>query len=250
MSAGQGYVTRGYRPLAIVGQPHPAFTGTEIVPCWIGDSINVFENDFADDSSLTCTRGFNGRFCDVRYPNLVFGQSGSNSGGFTSLVGSPLFNYVFGGGGAKRKCTHLINEYGINSIRVRIPPDDIAEWQWNDRAAIGAIARRFGLPYIHTTLTPCEHGWATLDDAQFTLFVQQRQLFNQRVRAQSDDDHLPGCIGYIDPCSVVENDPALGDNVWVPAYRSDGIHPSSAGHAAMARTINPALFTDHPNPII
>ena len=79
--------------------------------------------------------------------------------------------------------------------------------------------------------------------------MQQRQLFNQQVRAQSDNAHIPGCIGLIDPCAALENDPKNGDNVWVAKYRSDGIHPNSAGHAAFANGIDPSLFTNHPNPI-
>ncbi len=251
LSAGQPYLARGYRPITIVGQPHPDFTGTEIVPCWIGDSIAVMQNDFTDSGDPLDFRGYNGRFCGAKYPNIIFAQSGAASNGFLLAVGTPLFEYVFGGAGARRKCTHLVNEYGLNSVRVRIPPDDIASWQWNDRAVISAFAKTLGLPYIQTTLTPCEHGWATtLDDAQFAVFIQQRQLFNQQVRAQSDSAHMPGCIGFIDPCTVLENDYVRGDNVWVSQYRSDGIHPSSAGHAAFASTIDPSLFTNHPNPIL
>ena len=120
-----------------MGQPHPNFTGTEIVPCWIGDSLNVMQNDFTDDSTLLCARGFNGRFCGTQYPTMIFGQSGSTSTGFLQATGTPLYNYIFGGNGTLRRCTHLINEYGINSARIRIPPDDIAAGQWGDRAASG-----------------------------------------------------------------------------------------------------------------
>lgn len=255
LSAGLGYLARGYRPMAIVGKPHPVWRGVEVVPIFLGDSINVQQNDFFDDDTTYCMRGFNGRFCADKYPYLVFGQGGSASGGFVGAVGTPLFAYIFGADAAHpRKVTHGINEYGINSMRLDPHPEQIAANQWADRQRVAAVLHDLGVPYIHCTITPCEQQWTNWPtdnggpkDAIFATFVQQRQALNEMMRTQSAT--IPGCIGFIDPCSALETDPKSGSNQWVVATKGDGIHPNSVGHQAYAGTILPALFIEHPNPI-
>jgi hypothetical protein len=256
LTAGVGYCARGYQPMGAVGLPSPAFHGAEIVPLFIGDSINVQYIDVVNDESIYSMRGYNGRFCGSKYPYIIFGQGGAATSGFLNAVTSPLFVYIMGDNGVhKRKVTHLFNEYGINEIRLYKQPGDIATYEWSVRQKVAAIAHTYGLPYIQSTLMPCEAGltlWHTASDADkasFAIFAAQRQAFNTLVRTQSDDAHLPGCVGFWDPCTVVETDWKAGSNEWVKAYRTDGIHPNSAGHVVAAGTIPPELLENHPNPV-
>ena len=256
LTAGQPYCVRGYRPMGAVGLPSPAFHGPEIVPLFIGDSINVQYIDAYDDKTVYSMRGYNGRFCASKYPYMIFGQGGATSNGFLGAVKSPLFVYILGDNGVhQRKVTHLFNEYGINEVRMHNPPAEIATFEWSIRQKVAAVAHSYGLPYIQSTLMPCAAGltfWHTASDADkagFATFTAQRQAFNNLVRTQSDDAHLPGCVGFWDPCTIVETDWKAGSNEWVAPYRTDGIHPSSAGHVAAAGTISPELLENHPNPV-
>lgn len=256
LTGGQPFCSRGYQPMGAVGLPSPAFHGAEIVPLFLGDSINVQYIDAFDDKSVYSMRGYNGRFCASKYPYMVFGQGGSGSDGFLHAVNTPLFVYILGDNGAhQRKVTHLFNEYGINEVRLHNPPEEIATFEWAARQKVAAIAHTYVLPYIQSTLMPCEVGltlWKTSSDADkaaFATFVAQRQAFNDMVRTQSDDAHIPGCVGFWDPCTAVETDSKAGSDQWIPAYRTDGIHPNSAGHAAAAGTIPPELVESHPNPV-
>jgi lysophospholipase L1-like esterase len=257
LSAGTAFCVRGYRPMGALGRPSPAWHGPEIVPLFIGDSINVQYLDCFDDKTLLSMRGWNGRFCAAKYPYMIFGQGGATSGGFTAAIHTPLLIYLIGDNATHpRKVTHLFDEYGINEIRTHNPPTDGAAFEWTARQKAAALAHTYGLPFLQSTLMPCEahntvwnHPDNPADAAAFTTFIAQRQLFNTRVRTQSDDAHLPGCIGFWDPCTAVETDPKTGSNAWVKAYRTDGIHPNSAGHAAAAATIPPNLLETHPNPV-
>jgi lysophospholipase L1-like esterase len=260
LTAGVPFYFRGYYPMGIVGQPHPSFTGTEIVPFFLGDSINIQYIDCGGAVKGVydplATRGWNGRFCATTYPYIIYGQGGGASNGFIGEIGKPTFNYILGSATSARKVTHAVNEYGINSIRLCKPASTVQAMEWADRQKVGAIFARLKIPYIQTTLTPCEQSltvW-TKDDASFATFVSQRQALNQQIKAESDNAHIPGCVGYIDANIVLETDPVAASNLWVKAYRTDGIHPNSAGHDAWAHT--PAihkqmndLFVNNPNPI-
>ena len=204
-------------------------------------------DDFNDDGREWTFRGFSGRFCKDTYPYLVFGQSGSGSSGFLDLVGTPLFSYLFGSpGGVGRVCTHCVNEYGINEIRFT----GDAAGTWKSRAAVAAVCRKYGVPYLHCTLTPC--GASNLANAARTngygAFVAQRKAFNDRVRAESDDAHLPGCVGFFDPCLRLETDPKKSNNVWAADSGGD-LHPNSVGHQHYADTLSAMPFVKAPNPI-
>jgi hypothetical protein len=240
LSAGLPYLCRGYQPMCAIGQPHPSHTGKRLAPIFIGDSINVMNDDFNNDDSPWTFRGFSGRFCKDSYPFLVFGQSGSASGGFLALADTPLFKYVFGAaGGEGRIITHCVNEYGINEIRAN---GDAAE-TWKNRKAVAAVCFKQRVPYLHTTLTPCGPGslmGAALAKG-YPAFVAQRKLFNDRVRKESNDVHIPGCVGFIDPCRLLEADPMNSNNVWTVGSGGD-LHPNSTGHQRYAATIPAKLF--------
>jgi len=244
LTAGVGYVIRGYQPMCVTGTPSPSYRGSRIAPIFIGDSINVMQIDCGpNDNTIFFTRGFGGRFCKDKYPFLIFGQSGSGSGGFTSLVSSPLFAYVFGAPGTTAaKITHLVNEYGINEIR----SSGSGQATWNNRLAVAAICHTYGIPYIQTTLTPCgaNNLVGTAKDNGYPAFVAQRKIFNDLVRSQSDNTHIPGCVGFIDPCTLLETDSVNSNNVWAPDCGGD-IHPNSTGHQKYADTIPARLFEMH-----
>lgn len=247
LAAGLSYVARGYRPMGIVGKPHPGYAGTEVVPIWIGDSLNVQQDDFSPQTGADEEfRGFSGRFCRNLFPYLVFGQSGSGYAGFLALDGTDLFDYIFGDAGDGRKVTHLVDEYGINTIR----NDNDASALWTSRLAVAAVAALHDVPYIHTCLTPC--GASNLTGAAavagIASFIAQRAIFNNKVRRESGT--IAGCVGYIDWNEKLETDHLNNTNVAVTGNESGYLHPNSTEHALMAQTVRPALFTGNPNPIL
>lgn len=249
LNAGQRYLIRSFQPMFISGRPNPAFTGTLMSAGFIGDSINIATGDFGrvTPEDLFPTRGWNGRACAYDTPYLVFGQSGSNTGGFTSAQQSDLFKYIFGTGNGDAQVNCLFDGYGINEIRMEIlnkPLDRI----WRSHLTVAEIAQRLGLPYMHTTLTPMTDGWLFYDAknggdkaALFAAFVTERKAFNDQVRNESKN--IPGCVGYIDWGEAVETDPVISNNMWQVGVNMDGIHPSTLGFQKMSIPAAKALLT-------
>ena len=121
----------------------PAFHGSEIVPLFLGDSINVQYIDAFDDKTVYSMRGWNGRLLRLEISLHGFGQGGAGSDGFLNAVKTPLFVYILGDHGAHmRKVTHVFNEYGINEVRLHKPPSDIATFEWSIRAKVAAVRAR------------------------------------------------------------------------------------------------------------
>ncbi len=244
--AGAGALIRSYQPIFITGRPSPAFTGTPLAIGFIGDSINIAEGDFGrvtpDDPFPA--RGWNGRACGVDTPYVVFGQSGSNAGGFLGAQNMALFKYIFGTGAGDARVSALIDGYGINELRQQTKtkaPDKV----WRDRLAVADIAHRLGLPYVHTTLTPMRADFLIFDHtmgdrvARFAAFTAERNTFNTRVRRESTN--IPGCVGIIDWGQSVETDPGAGDNLWQPGVTMEGIHPNTEGFQRMSKVAATAV---------
>ena len=244
--AGQRSLIRSYQPMFISGRPHPAFTGKIVSIGFLGDSINIATGDFGrvtPDDPLPA-RGWNGRACGGETPYVVFGQGGSNAGGFTGARKTAPFRYLFGVEAGEARVTCLVDGYGINNLRQQTKtkaPDAV----WRDRLAVADIAHRLGLPYVQTTLTPMSDSWLIFDpqmgqrDARFAAFRTARNVLNAQVRNGSRA--IPGCVGCIDWGQAVELDPAAGDNRWPPGLTMDGIHPNTKGYQAMARVAADAL---------
>lgn len=240
LNAGQRYLIRSYQPMFISGQPHADFAGTLMSVGFIGDSINIATGDFgpAMPGDPFPARGWNGRACATDTPYLVFGQSGSNYGGFTSAQQTDLFKYIFGTDDGDAQVNCLFDAYGINEIRMEIlnkPVDRI----WRGRMTVATIAQHLGLPYMHTTLTPMTDGWLFYDAknggdkaALFSAFAAERKTFNERVRNESNT--ILGCVGFIDWGTSVETDPAVSNNIWQADAMMDGIHPSTLAFHKMS----------------
>lgn len=251
---GLSFLANIYHPLGVVGKPSAEWVGQEQVPLFIGDSISAGYNDFSEDNTDMAVRGYPGRFCGFTRPYVNWSLAGSGSTNFTGKTGTATWKYLMGDLGAqKAKVTIIYDEYGINQVRTRNPPTDIASYLWADRAATGTLIASYGLPWVQSTLTPCEQSWTSwtptdsggINDTTYAIFVAQRAEFNGMVRSSSTT--LPGCIGYWDPNSAVEN--GLDSNIWTVGARSDGIHPSPAGHVSAASTISGSLLTNNPNPV-
>ncbi|MCY3018805.1 MAG: hypothetical protein NTW87_07230 [Planctomycetota bacterium] len=244
--AGQGALIRSYQPMFITGRPHPAYMGKVVSIGFIGDSINIATGDFerATPDDPFPARGWNGRACGFETPYVVFGQGGSNAGGFTSAQKTELFRYLFGADAGEARVTCLVDGYGINNLRQQTKtkaPDAV----WRDRLAVAGVAHRLGLPYVQTTLTPMGDDWLDFDPelgergARFEVFIAARNAFNRQVRKGSLE--IRGCVGCIDWGQAVEMDPAAGDNRWQPGLTMDGIHPSTKGYQVMERVAANAL---------
>ena len=247
------YVARGYHPMCVTGYPHPSYTGPGIAPFFVGDSITAFFDDLGEDGTQWAMRGWQGKFCKDIYPYVSYGIPSGTSGAFvTNFSRSNTFKYLLGvSGGATRVVTHMVNTYGINEIRFTYD----AALTWRNRLDIAAIAHDYGISYIHSTLTPCGSRmvYASEKPGVITAFVAARKAFNDQVRAQSDDAHIPGCIGFIDPDTLLEVDYINSNNVWTDGSFEDpqatAIHPNPPGHKRYAAKIAASLFTNHPNPV-
>jgi len=254
MWAGVNALIRAYEPMFVTGKPHPSSKGETVVIGFIGDSINISQNDFgpANPDDPYPARGWNGRFCGSQIPYVVFGQGGSNAGGFINAQKTPLFKYIFGTDAGDSKVTHLVDAYGINTLRqaVNLKFDTV----WEARLQVAGICKRLGIPYVHTTLTPMTSNWLDLSkelgtpEEQFSMFVSARKKFNEKVRTQGKD--IPGCIGFIDWGSAVEKNPAANENIWQSGFGTDGIHPDSAGHQRMADAVGSPFTAENPLPAL
>ena len=244
--AGLGPLIRSYQPMFIAGRPHPSFTGAIMPVGFIGDSINIANGDFgrATPDDPFPARGWNGRACGIETPYVVFGQSGSNAGGFLGAQRSALFKYIFGTGAGDAKVSCLVDGYGINTMRQQSKaraPGKV----WRDRLEVAGIVSKLGLPYIHTTMTPMKVNCLIPDpalgdlDACFALFVAERKAFNEQVRRHSSA--IPGCVGFVDWGEAVETDPATSNNLWQPNLAPDGIHPNTDGYQRMAKAAKAVL---------
>jgi hypothetical protein len=251
LTAGQPQLIRAYYPIFIAGLPHPSYAGATPAPIFLGDSINVSQNDFSAISpdDHFGARGWNGRYCADKIPFVIYGQGGSNGAAFFSEQKGELFRYLFGDeSGAGQKVTHLVDAYGINSIRDRHPGKT---WQsiWRDRVERAKVAARLGIPVIETTLTPMvtRPGLLVISDklpntdpdfvaAEFTADWLK---FNAEIRTA--EQTIPGCLGFIDWSPAVATAP--DKNEWKPGIAGDGIHPGAQGHQDMANVIPLDLFT-------
>ena len=64
--------------------------------------------------------------------------------------------YILGDNGAnKRKVTHVFDEFGVNTIRLHEKPEENANFEWADRQQGASIAKKYGLLFIQSTITPC-----------------------------------------------------------------------------------------------
>lgn len=244
--AGQRSLIRSYQPMFITGRPHPAFTGKLVSIGFIGDSINIATGDFgrATPDDPFPARGWNGRACGCETPYVVFGQGGSNAGGFTGARKTALFRYLFGAEFGEARVSCLVDGYGINNLREQTKtkaPDAV----WRDRLTVADIARHLGLPYVQTTLTPMSDRSLAFDaklgerGARFAVFIAARNAFNAQVRNGSRE--IPGCVGCIDWGQALEMDSTSGDNRWQPGLTMDGIHPNTKGYQVMARVAAKAI---------
>lgn len=212
LNAGLSYLIRCYQPMTIIGSIHPSYTNVQYRPFRIGDSINIGDDDFNDDDTVWTFQYVGGRAAKDNYPFIVFGQGGSNAGGFTALVGGPLMNYLFGLGP-----TVVVNEYGVNDLRTRadaaLGVNANLCWLASRKAVADSVAGAYGTPYLQTTMTPCSAQADMGSGVTIAAFTAERAIFNDRVRSSSLT--LANSIGYIDVCQLVETDPVNNSNVWV-----------------------------------
>lgn len=241
------YCCRGYRPMSIVGKPHPSFTGVEVVIACTGDSITKQFSDNAPNDAIQQTyRGWQGRAFDPTFPNITFAIFGSSGGSFPGEVGTAPFVYFFGTtGGIGRKITHAIYAYDVNDSRAGTAVATI----WALFTAWLAICVSYNLLCVRTTITTFTTGDLSGQGATDGLAVTsaKRQQLNNMTR------HLAtaqaGCIGIIDFASVMEHDPINGDNLKYDGTAGE-LHPLSDGHARMGALVNKDFFLSNPNPIL
>lgn len=246
------YVTRAWGPMSITGKPHPTFTGTEVVPCWIGDSTAVQQNDANDDQTPEMARGYNLRYCAHRYPAIVFGQAGSVSGGFRALEGTAVFQHIFGVDGVGRKVTHVYGGYGLNGpIRTDTGiAGGAANAEWGQRVLDVALVKKNGCLYIPATITTFKAAVVPDGDvsagSDATVAVQQRNLYNWMVRQQWHT--LDGACDFADPASQMEYDFLNGTCLYYTGGPGE-IHPDTPGSVRWMRAIRGNVFESHPNPM-
>lgn len=209
----------GYHPCAVLGRtlnPTPAVL-------LVGDSIMQGANDGWQDV------GFAARALDAMgIPWIRVAKGGGSSYNFlnrSSMQRMRLAKY----------CTHAITNYGTNDLNGRT----YAQLK-GDLDTLWAMLASFDLKVIQCTITP--HTSSTdafkTEEAQ-TFNPSAAQVGPTGVRTQINEyiRKAPApLIGYLEITDAVET--ARNSGKWkFPSYTVDGLHPSTAGHVAMANVL-------------
>jgi lysophospholipase L1-like esterase len=234
---------------------------TRPVVALVGDSIMEGMTDSMTISMFTgwgyAVRALSGTCHTI---NLALGGE-SASNGFIVITDAPKKARLK----ALSECTHMLESYGTNDFAGGRTHAQLAA----DRIAIAATCALRGIKMGVCTITPR----LSLTGPQAT----QRATHNQWLRAGAPVDPVtlaavavgtPGAlttkvcttngaggftktgsvaashpfqVGVFDVCPVVET--AQDSNVWVGGTTADDLHPNATGHAAIAATIDPSMFT-------
>lgn len=212
-------------PLAILATPVKPF---EVVAC-VGDSISLGAgNDLTNtDNHLVGEVGFM-QLAAMRTGRgyITLGMNGQATDGFVEFKRHRRMLLA-------DKCTIAICNYGTNDMTVTTRP--LSEIQANLLDMWEALSLR-GLKVYQTTITPrtnAKDKWATegqvpINDRTVGGTASVRSQLNDWIRTKPS----PHLAGVIDAASAVET--GLNTGLWQDDKTSDGIHPSGAGHSAIA----------------
>lgn len=217
---GTGTVT-GYGPMAI-GATIPNGAAQVIL---MGDSIMFGQGDVTDGSQY----GFGSRALNGINPYLKVARAGEQASQFAGT--GKLIR-----GSVALSADYAICNYGINDL---VASASVATLQASLVSVWTALANS-GVRVYQCTITPK----TSSTDAWATTANQTPNLPNESFRTNINDwiRTTPAPLaGYFETADAVES--ARNSGLWkAPGYTADGLHPSSAGHIAMAAAITPALF--------
>ena len=169
---------------------------------------------------------------EARYGVLNAGIGGNSFGGFRAGGLRPCEGCT-GPPALERLGPDALEQRGVTDALVLLGSNDLST-RGGAAVVIGGlaeIARRFraaGIRPLVATILP--------RDATFRpVFDQARRKVNTWIRTQGSYD------GVVDFEKVVQ-DPNRPDR-FRPDYSADGVHPNSAGHAAMGRAVSLRLFS-------
>jgi hypothetical protein len=224
-----------YGPIAIIGTPATSKTGGAVVFFSAdsyhntGDNSPLLLTDYASWMTrlLTDAPASPTKFL---YPFVMSGKGGS------------LAEYDQGPGFTERLsiaagCTHYVDQKITNDVNAQLT---LAQIQANAIARWNSL-QNIGLKVIVSNCPPrttSTDSWATANNQ-----TPMTGFGNSSVQSQYNAWLLtfphPAITAVIDVASVVTVTNGSGNPVWNPSYNNaDGVHPSSAGHIAVATTAN------------
>lgn len=134
----------------------------------------------------------------------------------------------------------VICELGINDVTIGAVTLSQAQARLQE---VWRVAAATGAKIYQSTLTPSTtstDSWATAGNQTKNAAETVRVALNDWIRTQPT-----GLAGYIEAADAVET--ARNSGLWksdgsANTFTADGVHPSAAGHALIAATVNLAKF--------
>ena len=257
---GTGTDQFGYGPVAVCAINGGLVPSVGIV----GDSISVGAGDATINSGYE--NGFLVRALNSKFPYINVGHNGESGGNWGEASATDIGRHRYRGP-LVASCDYIIQEHATNDFGNNNKTG--AQTQVSLISSWYQLSARDGRVY-QTTCTPSTtstHSWATTItqtpvNARLgpeTGAGSDRQIFNTWLRdgapilngvAVATGSNTAGTVrvgsvghplsGVIDSAAAVE---VFDDTnkVWCykPGWTTDGIHPTSAGHIAMAATFDP-----------
>jgi lysophospholipase L1-like esterase len=215
-------VTTGFVPHGLVGVP----ITPKLSIAGIGDSITMGTGDSANNG------GYLARAANAAYPLLRLAIGGNSAQGVAlgHSYSWPLLDY----------CTHAVVMLGTNDLNTSNGPRTLAQFK-GDLVTIYTALRNRGLKVYACTVLPRTTSSAntTVASTAFNPGASSvRGQANAWIRAGAD-----GLInGFFETADAVES--ARDSGFWASTgLTSDGAHPSTTGHAAIAAAINLATLS-------
>lgn len=238
-----------YGPFSIVGL---VTDPDKSVVCIAGDSIfnGVGDNSANDGGFAQRALAGNYSFQKVPFSGEALSSGWTSANGLNRRRRVSLLSRV--------GITHALTDYTVNSLGVAsIQQDAVNAWLILSRIALRGVWQ--------TTLTPQTNstdGWATTGGQTIMDSTKEtrRVAFNTWLRDGAPINaslapQVPGSTGaavlrmgstghplkgVFEAADLAET--ARNSGIWKSGYTADGTHPSTAGHAALAASINPAVF--------
>jgi lysophospholipase L1-like esterase len=245
--AGMGTGVHGYSPVAVLGTFEPGYNAP-IVALW-GDSITLGTGD--TDTTL----GWAARALlrdNIPYIKLARGAERAKNVGPDPKRRARRFPLT--GGCTKAAIFYGTNDYNAGGDTAAVTEANlVAFWRASADRGMKALAATF------TPRTTSTDAWATVGNQTPAAGGASRIAINDWIRdgAPLDATTLapvtvgaPGIraghtshplLGWLEIADAVES--ARNSNVWKANLTYDGVHPTAAGHAAMAAAFNTTLLT-------
>lgn len=218
-AAGSGAsMNRGYHPYAVLGVTTPYSRPAVAI---VGDSIAIGDGDYTTNSDYY--QGYIARGLANGFPYCNPSVGGSTLSAFNT-------NHTHRAA-AFTGCTHAILEYGTNDIQGNTI--SLLSAMQTRYTTAWATLKRYGLKVWQCTLLPRYNGGSGgTPDTSEALRTGLNDWFRSSATTYID--------GIFEAADLAET--SRNSGVWRANYTSDGVHPNSAGHAAISACITTAVL--------